>query len=361
MAAVSFPSKINPLLTHYPLANNKYKAYIKGMKLLGAILYHIFVVLGWSFLISKVVSRLLGLKEKAGDNIGLALAYFLSIVLAVSVCWYIYNRKAPTPEASHPETIELQPRIDDLRRTLQKPAVILRSTPAPGKPEGHVSCLGRVTWQLPGETCPVDEEGKPLEPLATLFVPKLPGVPAELSNVALITIFATEEGWAEAPETKPQLGCVIRTYPTLDGLVPCDYVSGIWKTCILTPEAVKHDMPRWPDCGGTDEEWDIIRALEKKHKIDYHENICDTVYESIHKADFPQSFSADDTVHAVYETHKFGGYPTYIQDNEVPENHTYVMQVGYDPDAGFEFADCGCYYFYYNAEKNSWRVLFDSY
>lgn len=333
----------------------------KDMRLFRAILYHIFVVLGCSFLISKVVSHFLGLKEKVGDNIGPALACFLIIVLAVSVCWYIYNRKASATEASPSQTIELQARIDNLRQSLQKPAVILRSTPAPGKPEGYVSCLGRVTWQLPGEECPVDADGNRMEPLATLFVPKLAGVPIELHNVALITIFATEEAWSEAPEEKPQLGCVIRTYPTLEGLVPCDYVSGIWKTCILTPEVVKHDMPQWSDCGGTDEEWDIIRALEKKHKIDYHKNICDTVYESIHKADFPQSFSADDSIHAVYETHKIGGYPTYIQDNEEPENYTYVMQITYDSDAGLEFADCGCYYFYYNAEKNDWRVLFDCY
>lgn len=83
---------------HYELATNIYKAYIEDMRLLGVILYHIFVVLGWSFLISKVGSRLLGLKEKVGDNIWLALAYFLTIVLVVSVCWYIYNRKAPAPE-----------------------------------------------------------------------------------------------------------------------------------------------------------------------------------------------------------------------------------------------------------------------
>ena len=332
------------------------------MKLLGTILYHIFVVLGWSLLISKVVSRIFGLKEKVGDSMGLVLAYFLSIVLAVSVSWYIYNRKAPDSEAAPAQLNELRPRIDALRQNLQKPAVILRSTLlTTDMPGGHVSCLGRVTWQKPGEEWPVDADGKQLEPLATLFVPDLSGVPAELSKVALITIFATEEGWSENPEEKPQLGCVIRTYPSLEGLVPCDYVSSIWKTCLLTPEAVKHDMPRWPNCGGTDEEWDIIRSLEEKHKMDYDKNICDIVYESIHKADFPQSFSADDSLHAVYETHKIGGYPTYIQDTEAPRNYTYVMQIGYDPDAGLEFADCGCYYFYYNAEKNEWRVHFDCY
>ncbi|MBQ5665968.1 MAG: hypothetical protein IIV41_08925, partial [Akkermansia sp.] len=183
------------------------------MKLLGTILYHIFVVLGWSLLISKVVSRLFGLKEKMGDSIGLILVYFLTIVLAVSVSWYIYNRKAPAAGNAPAATLELQPQIDDLRQALQKPAVILRSSLLTTEmPAGHVSCLGRVTWQQPGEEWPVDAAGNRLEPMATLFVPDLPGVPAELSKVALITIFANEDAWAENPEEKPQLGCVIRTY-----------------------------------------------------------------------------------------------------------------------------------------------------
>ncbi|MEE1266691.1 MAG: hypothetical protein UHH87_10425, partial [Akkermansia sp.] len=109
------------------------------MKLLGTILYHIFVVLGWSLLISKVVSRLFGLKEKMGDSIGLILAYFLSIVLAVSVSWYLYNRKTPAPGNAPTSTAELQSRIDDLRQALQKPAVILRSSLLTTEmPAGHV-------------------------------------------------------------------------------------------------------------------------------------------------------------------------------------------------------------------------------
>ena len=37
------------------------------------------------------------------------------------------------------------------------------------------------------------------------------------------------------------------------------------------------------------------------------------------------------------------------------------MQIASDFDAGLYIADCGIYYFYYNAEKNDWRVYAESY
>lgn len=344
------------------------------MKLIGSILYHIFVVLGCSLLISKVVSRLLGLKEKVGDNLGLVLAYFLSIVLAVSVCWYIYNRKAPLPEAppsynskaqatkaTPAEITKLQPQINALRQALQKPAVILRSAPVNELPEGHVSCLGRVTWQLPGEEWPVDAEGNRLEPLATLFVPDLPGVPAALSQVALITIFAHEESWAENPLEKPQLGCIIRTYPTLEGLVSCDYASSIWKTRLLTPEAVAHDMPSGRCSGGGDEMWDRIIELEERHHIEYEESICDAAYETNRMEQLPAGSFSKPGLHATYETHKIGGYPTFIQDGSEPEGYPFVLQITWDSAADLDIGDAGIYYFFYNAEENDWLVTSDCY
>lgn len=251
--------------------------------------------------------------------------------------------------------------ISDLRNTLRKDAIVLRSSLAAELPEGTRSCLGRVTWQLPGEKQPVDAEGKLLKPFATIFVPNLPGVPAALRNVALITVFAPEEAWSENPEKQPQLGCVIRTYSTLDGLVPCNYVSDELKTCVLTPEAVTNDMPKWPDCGGSEAVWDAIGNLEKKYKVDYREDIC-TIYETRIKEKFPPDFRSDGDKCAVYETHKIGGYPTYAQDPiEIPEDYPFVMQINSDFDAGLYIADCGSYYFYYNAEKNDWRVCADSY
>lgn len=249
----------------------------------------------------------------------------------------------------------------EMRSKFPAHAVVLRSTPAAQLPEGHVSCLGRVTWQLPGEDWPTDAQGKRLEPLATLFVPDMPGVPEALRQVALITIFAPEEGWAENPDEKPQLGCVIRVYPTLEGLVPCDYASQVWKTCILTPEAVAHDMPKWPDCGGDERLWSRFLSMETIIDIDdYHKDICSAVYETILKEKFPAAFDA--SAPAVYETHKIGGYPTYAQGApDIPASYPFVMQINFDSDADLNIGDCGSYYFYYNADKNDWRVYSDCY
>lgn len=335
------------------------------MKKMRTLLYDVFVVIGITVLVSKLVSRTFGLKEVLMADTRLLIGYELAIVLLVSlgVYWYKRRRKAGGTKSPARGGKVLQERaISDLRSKLGKAAIVLRSTPASGPIEGRVSCLGRVTWQQSGEECPVDAEGKPLDPLATLFVPDLPGVPEALRKVALITIFAPEDAWAEDPDEEPQLGCVIRTYATLEGLVPCNYVSESLKTCILTPEAVANDMPKWPGCGGSDEMWDSIQQLEEKHKLEYHEDICDAVYENVRKVDFPADFSSPAGRYAVYETHKIGGYPTYAQGcAEMPEDYPFVMQLNYDSDAELEIGDCGSYYFYYNAEKNAWLVYSDCY
>ena len=345
------------------------------MNKLRTALYNIFAVIGLTLLVSKVVSRLFGLKEKLTGNVWYIVGYELLILLLVLLGIYLYKQftgeeaaRAASVCCSKPEKKQLSrdeklaESIRELRGKLPKETVILRSSPAAEMPEGHVSCLGRVTWQLPGEGWPVDAEGQRLEPLATIFIPEAPGVPEALANVALITIFAAEEAWAEDMEEKPQLGCVIRTYSTLEGLEPCNYVSTTFKTCILSPEAVANDMPKWPDCGGDEATWDAIFNLEKKYQIDYHEDICDAVYETRIKEEFPTSFAAQPDKRAVYETHKIGGYPTYAQDNpEMPKEYPFVLQINFDFDAALHIDDCGSYYLYYNAEKNDWRVYADSY
>lgn len=343
------------------------------MKRFRALLYQIFIALGLMLLISRIVSRTFGLKELLLSNIRYLIGYEVAILLTVVLGMYIYHTRFAdkTVESASSGTTKkkkdglrekLQQTIDELCAECPAPAVILRSAPVDRMTEGHVSCLGRVTWQLPDEEWPVDTEGKRLEPLATLFVPDAPGVPAALRDIALITIYAPEEGWAEDPEEKPQLGCVIRTYPTLEGLVPCNHESATLHTCILTPEAVDNDMPKWPDCGIDETTWDAILALEKKHGIDYNEDICDAHYETLQKASIPPSFAAKPKKRVVYETHKFGGYPTYIQDSpEMPDDFPFVMQINFDSDAELYIGDVGSYYFYYNAETKEWRVYSDSY
>lgn len=254
--------------------------------------------------------------------------------------------------------------IAAIRRLLRKDAVVLLSTPVTELPVGYVSCLGRVAWQLPGEEWPSDADGKRLEPLATLFVPDLPAVPEPLRKVALVTIYAPCEDYFLSPEEDPRIGLVVRTYMSLEGLQPCAAVSERWKTCLLTPVSVRNDMPDSTDAAEQGEKQDAYTAFHKKFGYDdcYEEQVCDAHYETYTMPDISAADSESREQYAVYETHKIGGYPTYRQESyDRPEGYPYMMQIHSDAAAKLDIGDCGSYYFYYNAEKNDWRVEADCY
>lgn len=227
----------------------------------------------------------------------------------------------------------------DVRRKLRRKAVVFRSEAAERGADAPLSRLGCVTRQLPGESCPTDAEGNPLEPLATIFLRDLPHLPSSLKKLALITVFAPPNAWASGAEDA-RLGCVIRAYSTTENLEVCDYRATGLTPCILTPEPVSNDMPAWQACGGSDELWEQIEALEAAHDLDYWENICDTAH----------------------ETHKIGGYPTYAQEApQQPAGYSFVLQICSDDAAGLNIGDCGSYYFFYNPRRNDWRVHADCY
>ena len=226
-------------------------------------------------------------------------------------------------------------KVSAIRTRLRRKAVLLHSAVPEQPPVGFASWLGRVTHRLPGESWPTDAEGKPLVPLATLYINDLPYIPAALRKLALITIFAPEE-----PRGGVDAGCVIRTYTSTEGLEPCDYTAADMTPCVLTPEPVKNDMPRTPACGGSEEMWDAIADIERAQGIDYQESIME----------------------AEYDTHKIGGYPGYTQEApEVPGGYSYVFQLCSDWTAGLSIGDLGNYYFYYNSRQNAWRVHMDCY
>ncbi len=228
--------------------------------------------------------------------------------------------------------------IAELRRRLKKPAIVFRSKPATAPPVGYVSCLGCVTWQLPGETQPKDDEGNPLIPLATIFVPDSPIVPEPLKGTALITVFAPTDAWAWNPVGGPRLGCVIRAYPTLEGLVPCRYSAQNLTPCILTPRTVDNDMPCYPGLGGGDDVLPLLRSAVKQFGINYFDDVRETNYEQ----------------------HKIGGYPAFCQDlPDFPPGFSFAFQISNDDTAGLSILDCGRYYFYYNPKTKSWFVCAD--
>lgn len=226
-----------------------------------------------------------------------------------------------------------------IRRKLRRKAIVLRAEATEQGADAPLSRLGCVTRQLPGESCPTDAEENPLEPLATIFLRDLPHLPSSLKKLALITVFAPRDAWASGAEDA-RLGCVIRAYSTTENLEVCDYRATGLTPCILTPEPVSNDMPAWQACGGSDELWEQIGALEAAHDLDYRENICDTAH----------------------ETHKIGGYPTYAQEApQQPAGYSFVLQICSDDAAGLSIGDCGSYYFFYNPRRNDWRVHADCY
>jgi hypothetical protein len=103
-------------------------------------------------------------------------------------------------------------------------------------------------------------------------------------------------------------------------------------------EHVENDIPKWPDCGGSDELWEEICEHEIIRGRDYQEDI----------------YPAD------YETHKLGGYPTYAQGApDIPEGYEFVLQISFDENAGLTIGDLGNYFFFYNANEDDWRVYAD--
>ena len=226
--------------------------------------------------------------------------------------------------------------VSEIRRKLHRRAVILHSRAADATPEMGESCLGRVTRQLPGESRPQDSKGAPLIPLATLFIRDMPVIPPALEGVAVITIFTPQDLWEEYDT--PNHGSVVRAYASTEGFEICNYTATDIRPCQLIPEPVENDMPTFPDSGGGEEMWGIIRKVERALGIEYGEEI----------------------IEADYRTHKIGGYPTYAQDApELPEDYAFVLQIRTDAAAELNIADCGCYYFYYNPRKNDWRVHVD--
>lgn len=230
--------------------------------------------------------------------------------------------------------------VKEIRRKLCRKAIVLRSAPSKAPTQEHESSLGRVTRQLPGEAWPTDANGHKLLPLATLYLRELPALPVALKKVAVVSIYAPLNIAEQDEERDTRLGFVIRAYADTAGLEPCNHTAPPLTPCLLTPEPIKNDMPRDPNCGGTEELWDNIDETERALELDYREDIME----------------------ADYEVHKIGGYPTYTQEEpEIPGGYTFVLQLCTDTAAGLSIGDNGNYYFYYNSRKKDWLVHTDSY
>jgi hypothetical protein len=157
---------------------------------------------------------------------------------------------APPQPLIDPETLEA------VRARLRRRAIRMEigGFAPPEGPAG--SWFGRVNLALPGEGWPMTD-GQPLHALAQIDLTQLPYRPAGLDDLAVITIFITDE----PPEgDRPNgEGWCLRAYPDLSALVPLRQVDtgSEIRAFPMRPEVVEADYPTWDDAADLDLPHDV--------------------------------------------------------------------------------------------------------
>jgi uncharacterized protein YwqG len=230
--------------------------------------------------------------------------------------------------------------IDEIKEILRRKAVVFHTGGKRPAKEPLESWVGCVSWKRQDEGVPMDVSGKEMLPIAAIFLKELPFCPPELSGVALVTIFMSDDVFDNLAAEDLSPWFAIRTYESLDDLVPCEYKSGLIKPFPLTPQLVENDFPTWDGGGIPSHIEDIILEMENKNDIEYFDDICEENYAQ----------------------HKIGGYPAFIQSGYwFGEDYPFVMQISSDEKADFNIVDSGSFYFYYNPQKSNWKVYCDFY
>ena len=229
--------------------------------------------------------------------------------------------------------------IAEIKEQLKRKAVVFNTGGKHPTNELLESWIGNVKWKSPEEDLPVDMDGKGMLPIATVFLKGLPYRPEHLHKVELITIFMSGKFWNKLIADDLSQWFCIRTYKTLDGLVPCEH-KPIMKPFPLTPQLVENEYPMWDGGGIPLRIGEMINKMEEEDGIDYYEDI------------FEDNNSQ----------HKIGGYPAFCQAGAwYGEDYPFVMQISSDVKAGFNIVHDGSFYFYYNSMKDDWKVHCDFY
>lgn len=233
--------------------------------------------------------------------------------------------------------------IQKLKTTIKRKAVVFETGGFKPTYQKGESWIGNVCWQKPGEEQPVCRDIPfPMCAMATFFVPESDYVPRVLKNIKLITVFMDNAFWdnLDADDLKDYF--VIRTYESLDDLVPCDYADEEMVLPFpLSAKNVDDDFAKWEDLElYLPKISDIISKLEDDDFLEYY----------------------DDIFEENYPMHKLGGYPSTIQ-SEIMFNSgcEFAFQISSDEKADMNIVDSGNIYFGYNPKTKEWSVKCDFY
>ncbi len=231
-------------------------------------------------------------------------------------------------------------KIEEIKNALKRKAIVFRTGGFRPTNEISESWIGKVGWKLKNEEVPMDDDHQEMLPVATIFLPDSPVCPKELSGIKLITIFVSNNLYKHLNGDDLSRWFVIKTYRSLDNLVPCSYTSKAIKPFPLSTELVENDFPTWDNGGIPDDIDQEICTLEEQGNLDYFEDI----YEKN------------------YRLHKIGGYPSFCQSGVwYGDDYPFVLQISSDFKANFNIIDSGNFYFYYNTLKQDWKVYCDFY
>ena len=214
---------------------------------------------------------------------------------------------------------KLQEKIDSLKKT----CLLAKEIQVESENLELTSKTGGIFFGEVNEEWPFFDS-KPLVPVLSILTQELPYVPTNFDNLALINIYAWED---YAPIGEDDGSVVIKTYKSIDGLVPLRKPESINKPCFRIKWEKKNDFQ---DTSQLEESLTESEFQEYKTRID-----------ELNKK-FPNNYGI-----------KIGGWPTLVQETyflkfDEPE---FVFQV--DCNEVFMFCDSGIGYVF-NSSKHGW-------
>jgi hypothetical protein len=246
------------------------------------------------------------------------------------------------PKSASPTEAEMQVAVDCLDRMV-KPAIFGElGGPTPSHVLQPGSWWGGNFFGVMGEMAPICKgTGQPMRPLAQIRMDELPEVPACFEGLALLNIWVDLKA-IFADYEADGAGFVIRTYPTLDGLVPVD-----------VGPADRKSLPAFP----------ILwrgPGLDQPHWEDMADKIPASVAESDEDVWFFESRYA---VEAETLTKtcpvKLGGWPNWIQSPQWPEDAEFCLQVDSTDKGKLNIGDGGSLYIF--RTRHGWASRSDCY
>ncbi|TWF54612.1 DUF1963 domain-containing protein [Neorhizobium alkalisoli] len=239
------------------------------------------------------------------------------------------DEKAPVREDRPPTVAETQTALETVRQ-LAKPAIFGEiGGEKPDKENRARSWWGANFLAAENETIPVcTRSGRPLHPLVQIRIDELPQIPPLLSGMALMTIWIDPE---EVPlhDAIDGQGFAIRTYPSLDNLVPIGpgyRETEIFPSFPLLWRAVVDEQPSWEDTA-----FKIPDSVARSDDMDWF---------------FDSRFVRETEPYRMVCPVKLGGWPTWIQGADWPKEAKFCLQIDSTEKGRFGVGDGGSIYLF---------------